>query len=133
MSFRSPSGPPASAKQIEYLASLLDERDLGTFREARYHLGLTQRQAAGKFTVGEASELIDRLVAGELEPIDGGDTPTSIATRNDPASELRTSIEVDRAAARQLREREELVSGLPADLLADELQRRGWCCIPPTD
>ena len=121
MSFRSPSGPPASQKQLDHLAGLLADRDLGTFREARHRLGLTQRQAAGRFTVGEASELIDRLLADEGEGVDDGLALERVAA----------TMASDRAAVRVQQQREEIVAGLPADLLADELVRRGWCCIAP--
>ena len=122
MAFGQTSGPPASNKQIEYLASLLEERDLGTFREARHRLGLTQRQANGKFSVGEASELIDRLLADEV----GGDGLGAQLS-------LETSIKADRAEERQRRQQEEAVAGMPAELLAYELERRGWACIAPTE
>ena len=56
------SGPPASTKQIAYLASLLEKVGYASFREARHPFGLNQRQAGGKFTVQEASGLIDQLL-----------------------------------------------------------------------
>ena len=65
MSFGKQSGPPASSKQMSYLLSLVQKEGFTDFREARHPLGLTQRQAGGKFTIGEASALIDRLVNGE--------------------------------------------------------------------
>lgn len=123
MAFGQSSGPPASGKQIEYLASLLEQHDYGSFREARHRLGLTQRQASGKFTVGEASELIDRLNSGDPEATGGAGEQLL----------LESSITADRADARLQRHREEIVAGMPADLLADELTRRGWCCIAPAD
>ncbi|HRE00205.1 MAG TPA: uroporphyrinogen decarboxylase family protein, partial [Ilumatobacteraceae bacterium] len=61
MAFGQQSGPPASAKQIAYLQALLDAAGY-TFATARHQYGLTQRQARGKFSVSEASALIDRLV-----------------------------------------------------------------------
>ena len=60
MAFGQAAGPPASAKQIAYLESLLKQKGHDSFRDARHPLGLTQRQAGGKFTKQEASELIDR-------------------------------------------------------------------------
>jgi len=127
MAFGQSSGPPASRKQIDYLESLLEERDYGTFREARHRLGLTQRQAQGRFSVGEASELIERLVEGDLSDGAGaGDADGAQLT-------IESTIVADRAELRLRREREEALAGMPADLLADELQRRGWACIPPTE
>ncbi|MFN8052176.1 MAG: hypothetical protein U0Q22_12100 [Acidimicrobiales bacterium] len=122
MAFGQSSGPPASAKQVEYLASLLEEHDYGTFREARHKLGLTQRQANGRFSVGEASELIERLLDGDPE-----------ATDEHSRAEVAASITADRAEQRLTRQREELIAGVPADMLAHELERRGWCCIAPTE
>ena len=63
MSFGQQSGPPASAKQVEYLKALVRRAGHTDFRDARRPLSLTQRQAGGKFTRAEASALIDRLLA----------------------------------------------------------------------
>ena len=65
VSFGQQSGPPASAKQLSYLLSLVKKAGYEGFRDARHPLGLTQRQAGGKFTGKEASELIDRLLSAE--------------------------------------------------------------------
>ena len=64
MAFGQASGPPATNKQVDELVSLVEAAGLGTLREARYRLDLTQRQAGGKFTRDEAADLIDRLTAG---------------------------------------------------------------------
>ncbi|HQF95309.1 MAG TPA: hypothetical protein PLS46_14175 [Microthrixaceae bacterium] len=122
MAFGQSSGPPASMKQIEFLESLLQEHDYGTFREARHRLGLTQRQAQGKFSIGEASALIERLQSGDLG--EGG---------ADGQLVLESSIVADRAEQKLQRQREELIAGVPAEMLAHELERRGWCCIAPTE
>lgn len=107
MSFGKQSGPPASAKQVQYLLALIQKQGHGDFREARHPLGLTQRQAGGKFTIAEASALIDTLVNGE------------------PAG-------ASAAAPRRLDdERIEIVRGLPAEVMASELERRGWVVSPP--
>ena len=71
MSFGRQSGPPASAKQVKYLLSLIEKDGHTGFRDARGPLGLTQRQAGGKFTKGEASELIDRLLEAVPVPKSG--------------------------------------------------------------
>lgn len=102
-----PSGPPASQKQIAYLASLLEKAGYASFREARHPMGLSQRQAGGKFSVQEASALIDRLLNNDdVAP----DTAVSESVRATQATTLR---------------------GIPADLLADELLRRGWSVREP--
>ncbi len=102
MAFGQASGPPASNKQVDELISLLEAAGLGTLREARYRLGLTQRQAGGKFTRDEASELIDRLNAGDVEV----EAPP---VRRDPA-----------------------LASVASEILALELEQRGWACISPT-
>ncbi len=115
MAFGQTSGPPASAKQLAYLSSLLQDAGYDTFREARYPLGLTQRQAGGKFTTREASELIDRLIEGETG--DEGDE--------------RRQAAAERANRAHEEAQAQLVAGLPAETMVLELERRGWTCSPP--
>lgn len=111
------SGPPASAKQVQYLQALLKKAGYETFRDARRPLGLTQRQGNGKFTKSEASALIDQLLAGETgEGVDG---------------QMSLTGEEISAADRLEAERIEIVRGLPAGILAGELERRGWTVTPP--
>ena len=117
MAFGQSSGPPASAKQLAYLASLLEEAGHGSFREARHPLDLTQRQAGGKFTGREASELIDRLLANDV---------------GDPSGD-RSSKAAERATRRLDEERAAVVSGMPAEVMVMELERRGWVCSPPVE
>jgi hypothetical protein len=104
------SGPPASSKQVAYLQVLLEKAGCATFREARRPFGLTQRQASGKFTKQEASELIDRLV--------NGDQPDADEVENG---------KVEAATDAQAR----LLKGMPAQWLADELLSRGWSVQEP--
>ena len=111
------SGPPATPKQVAYLKVLLEKAGFDDFRAARRTLGLTQRQGNGKFTRQEASALIDRLVNGE-----NVDSPLPEGTPADRAEDDKISV----AQAGLLR-------GFRADLLADELERRGWTVTPPTD
>ena len=109
MAFGQASGPPAPQRRVAELAELLAQRGYDSFREARHPFDLTQRQAAGKFTVAEADELFALLSAeGESE----GDGV---------------------ADERERRRQEELVVGLDAEVLATELTNRGWCCIAPPD
>jgi hypothetical protein len=118
MAFGQQAGPPATAKQVAYLLSLLNA-DGYDFATGRHHYGLTQRQARGKFTRAEASELIDRLVA-KAE----GTEPSLDVTADDPkVTEARARLDSKRAT---------LIRGIPAELLADELERRGWAVIPPS-
>ena len=101
-------GPPATPKQVSYLQALLEKAGYATFREARRAYGLTQRQAGGKFTKQEASALIDRVVNGE------------------PDVDRETVLEEQATAAQA-----DLLRGMPATWLADELRRRGWTVGEP--
>lgn len=121
MPFGNQSGPPATPKQVQYLLALVQKAGHAGFRDARHPLGLTQRQAGGKFSRSEASELIDRLVAGEI----GGEAPAGEAV-----SEQR-SLDERSASDRLDAERAAFVRGVPAELLAAELERRGWSVAPP--
>lgn len=120
MAFGQAAGPPASPKRVAELADALQALGFDTFKEARHRVGLTQRQAAGKFTNAEVDELLARL---EAEGIDDDGAAAPVA-----APPAKTSVAVDR---RQRARDEELVARLDADLLATELVNRGWCCIPP--
>jgi hypothetical protein len=115
MAFGQQSGPPATAKQIQYLLSLVVKAGHTDFRDARGPLGLTQRQAGGKFTRDEASTLIDRLLQGD----DGS------------GDDSGPSFEQETAADRLDDERAEILRGMPAGLLAAELERRGWTVTTP--
>lgn len=118
MAFGQQSGPPASHKQLQYLESLLRKAGHDGFRDARGPLGLTQRQAGGKFTKDEASRLIDELLQGDpaAEPTVGRGQPT----REQASAADR--LEADSVQA---------LKGMPASLLSDELARRGWVVQAP--
>ena len=81
MAFGQAAGPPAPQRRVAELAELLEARGFDSFKEARHPFGLTQRQAAGKFTTGEVDELIDRL-EGEAEVAAAG--PTDHRRRRHP-------------------------------------------------
>ena len=120
MAFGQQSGPPATAKQVEEITALLEGAGFSSLREARHIYGLTQRQAGGKFTRSEADELLARLLAGDGE-LDVEQAAQVMANNSDAA---------ERAAKRQSNRQAEMVASLPDELLADELVRRGWVCIP---
>ncbi len=117
------SGPPASQKQIAYLASLLEKAGYASFREARHPFGLNQRQAGGKFTVQEASGLIDQLLNTDVSP----DAPAPLG---DPF--LATDAATDAANEKVRATQATMLRGVPADLLSDELLRRGWSVRAPS-
>jgi len=124
MAFGQQSGPPASARQVQYLEALLVKAGHSSFRDARGPLGLTQRQSSGKFTRDEASTLIDQLLQADTggEPGDPGSDAGATAQTMEQAS----------AAERIEAERVQALKGMPATLLADELERRGWAVIAPS-
>jgi hypothetical protein len=109
MAFGQQTGPPASAKEVKELLSLLQGLGHSDFRDARGPIGLTQRQAAGKFTRDEAAALIERL--GQAK----GDGNAPVPDR--PPAVV--------AAVQQTLRR------LPAEELAAELARRGWTVQAP--
>ncbi len=109
MSFAN-EGPSASAKQVAYIQALMRKAGYDDFRSARTEYRLTQRQARGKFTKAEASALIDRLTSAD----DGNPT---VSVVEEP--ETLTSAQAL------------LIRGFPADVLADELRRRGWTVGEP--
>ena len=113
MAFGQQSGPPATAKQIRDLVRLLEEAGHTDFRDARGPMGFTQRQAGGKFTRDEAEAFIEQLeqAAHEATQVVG---PPPAATRAAHPS----------AAERTLR-------NVSDELLAAELQRRGWIVVEP--
>ena len=117
------SGPPASVKQVAYLASLLEKAGYASFREARHPFGLTQRQAGGKFTVQEASGLIDQLLNTDVSP----DAPPAAGDRS-----LATDAATDAANEKVRATQATMLRGVPADLLSDELLRRGWSVRAPS-
>jgi len=116
------SGPPASSKQVAYLASLLETAGYASFREARHPFGLSQRQAGGKFTVQEASVLIDQLLNTDVSP----DNP--VPATGDAATDVGLDAANEKIRATQAT----TLRGIPAELLSDELLRRGWSVRAPS-
>jgi hypothetical protein len=101
--FGQQSGPPASARQVQELLTLVQDAGHADFRDARGPMGFTQRQTAGKFTRDEATAFIDQLQGAESED----PAPTRLA-----------------AADQAIRD-------LPTEQLVAELQRRGWSVVEP--
>jgi len=133
MAFGQPSGPPATARQLRDLTALVEAAGHADFRDARGPLGLTQRQAGGKFTQGEAEELIARLEAeAEAAGADGppDDRPAPVAPRRAAARTPATrAAEPPAPKPTTLAEQLERV---PERLLVAEMRRRGYRLVPPT-
>jgi hypothetical protein len=109
MAFGQQQGRPASRRQLEELLGLIQAAGHIDFRDARGAMGLTQRQAAGRFTSDEAAALIDQLQSTAPD----ADTPPTAA----PAPRLTAA--------------EQTLRRMPAEQLAAELQRRGWIVMEP--
>ena len=103
MAFGQSSGPQASAKQMQYLESLLGKAGFATFREARHPLGLSQRQAGGKFSTGEASALIEELLASPTAAAQGADVDDSSDGIDDDGTGVRTTSDKRRPRYARLR------------------------------
>lgn len=132
MAFGQASGPPAGGRQIKQLEALIEAAGHTDFRDARGPLGLTQRQASGKFTRDEAEALIGLLEAQAEEnaaPLNepaGGVGTSGNKAASSPDEPRRISQEERQAAEAALRLRD-----VPDEVLAAELQRRGWAVIGP--
>jgi hypothetical protein len=119
VSFGQQSGPPASDKQVQYLLALVRKAGYTDFREARHPMSLNQRQARGKFTRLEASELIDRLLGDDADDDEGAGIEASPPATKADAQAPRAAP----ARGRTLRE-------LPLERLVAELERRGFRVVP---
>lgn len=119
MAFGQQQGFPATARQMQQLMSMVTDAGHVDLRDARGPLGLTQRQAGGKFTRDEADEMIARLEA-EAESASTDDAHPS----KGPTS---ASKPVDRREAQQVAS----LRKISAEVLAAELQRRGWIVVEP--
>lgn len=110
MAFGQHAGPPATHKQIDQLLDLLLEAGFESFKEARYPMDFSQRQAGGKFTREEADAFIEQMQErSEIE--EESLAPVIKAKKPSPASKA--------------------LSKFPAEELAAELQRRGWIVAEP--
>lgn len=126
MAFGQASGPPAGGRQMNELEQLIEAAGHTDFRDARGPLGLTQRQANGKFTRDEADALIGLLEAQAEEAVGGPGQPPGDSPNPQSPEPQRISREERQAAEAALRLRD-----VPDEVLAAELQRRGWAVISP--
>jgi hypothetical protein len=131
VAFGQQAGPPASASQLRELLALLQQAGHADFRDARGPMGFTQRQAAGKFTRDEAQGLIDQLLEAEHQASDGGSgdggADAGAAEAPVPAAVRQKAAATDRRAAEQARS----LRSISDEVLAAELQRRGWAVVQP--
>lgn len=130
MAFGQSPGPPATAQQMRRLESLIWAAGHVSFREARGPLGLTQRQAGGKFTRNEADELIAQLEieVGEAE----GENPAAAAPATTPAAPSPEHPAVKARPKRATPARGAVnLAGVASEALAAELQSRGWVVMEP--
>jgi hypothetical protein len=132
MAFGQSSGPPANGKQLRELLELLETAGHSDYRDARGPMGFSQRQAAGKFTSGEADEFIERLqteIHGDgpppgSRPPPAARAPKPAAPKSAPRKTAAKRPSTPPAATTSL-------SNVPVDELAAELQRRGWVVLEP--
>jgi hypothetical protein len=108
MTFGKQSGPPASARQVQELLTLLQEAGHTGFRDARGPMGFTQRQAGGKFTRDDVAAFIGLLQDAEFD----ASTPATPPTARQSADE-------------------QALHHMAAEQLAAELRRRGWIATKP--
>lgn len=121
MAFGQQSGPPATAKQVQELLSLLHEAGHTDFRDARGPMGFTQRQAGGKFSRDEAAAFIEQLQheAEHSSPQPAAGTDASPVSRQSAQPKSRPSAA------------EQALAKVSTPQLAAELQRRGWIVVEP--
>lgn len=126
MAFGQQAGPPATSRQVKDLLALVMDAGHIDFRDARGPLGLTQRQANGKFTRDEAQALIDLLQEADDDRPAPDDEPSARKHAAAPSPERRLS-----AADRRQAEQRVALRTVPDEMLAAELQQRGWVVMAP--
>ena len=110
MAFGQSAGPPATHKQLDELLDLLVAAGFESFREARYPMDFTQRQANGKFTREEADDYIAHLQERD---------------------EMESASAAPVKKARKPSAAEQSLRKFSDEELAGELQRRGWIVAAP--
>ncbi len=113
MAFGQAAGPPATHKQLDQLLDLLMDAGFESFKEARYPMDFTQRQAGGKFTRDEADEIIAKMEERSEMESDSIAPVTSFQKTKKPSPASQA------------------LAKFPAEELAAELQSRGWIVAEP--
>lgn len=155
MAFGQSSGPPATGKQVNQLLELLAAAGHSDFRDARGPMGFNQRQAGGKFTRDEADAFIEQLEAevnGDGPPSESSGNASSssskiVPRRSASSSTSRTNSKPARKPARRAipkstsspsksapakqQNQSATLDDVPSEVLAEELQRRGWVVLEP--
>ena len=129
MTFGQSSGPPATGQQLRELLALLTAAGYADLRDARGPMGFTQRQAAGKFTRDEADEFIERLQSeldGDQQSSGTGASRTTGTPRPSKIAPRPENADPPRTGTPQI-----ALDAVPAEVLAAELQRRGWVVLQP--
>jgi hypothetical protein len=129
MAFGQSSGPPATGQQLRELLELLAAAGHTDFRDARGPMGFTQRQAGGKFTRDEADEFIERLQAEVADAASAAGSDTTAPAIHPPTSKIAPRPLVTDPSPRP--RIEIALDEIPAEVLAAELQRRGWVVLEP--
>jgi hypothetical protein len=127
MAFGQQSGSPASAKQIRDLLTLLNDAGHSDFRDARGPMGFTQRQAGGKFSRDEADAFIEQLEQAAHE--NSTEPPSRPSMRASPRA--ATTPNAGSAPTPRTSAKERALRDVSSELLAAELQRRGWIVVEP--
>lgn len=133
MAFGQPAGPPATGKQIQQLLALLNAAGHSDFRDARGPMGFNQRQAGGKFTRDEAEAYIAQL---EAEAEGGSGAAAEAESAGQSIDTVRSSAAPSvtprpKGDTGKITNAEAALRKYPANLLAAELQRRGWVVMEP--
>ena len=133
MAFGQPSGPPASAKQLKQLLALLEAAGYSDFRDARGPMGFTQRQGGGKFTKDEADGFITALEFAAQQAEAEPEAASAAATETPTAPPVPASAQAPRRATRTATTSaaQQTLQRFPSEVLAAELQRRGWVVMEP--
>ena len=135
------SGPPATARQLAQLTELILAAGHSDFRDARGPMGFTSRQAAGRFSRDEAEAFIEQLEAEADHASNSGADSTERAEpvnrtvgRTAPQRVAKTTVTDTKPAPTTTPTRTKIPTSLrtiPAEILAAELQRRGWIVVEP--